>query len=341
MRRAWGVALLVFGGCAAGTDSARPNGTAWGGEDGAGTPGASTGEGEDAATASSGLETDDEGGSFTDEGGEPPDDPADDGSDGGADVDTDGGGGNPSDFPPVGSFADPGPYTVVTSYNDGPGSAFALFYPSELGSTGLHHPIVTWGNGTGAIPSYYSGLLEHLASHGFVVVASNSTQTGSGAQMLEGLDWLVSENSGAASVFYDALDPTAVATIGHSQGGGGAINAGADPRVVTVVPIQPAPGDVGDLSGTMFVMSGGTDSIVSAGLVESLVYNPATVPTFYGNLLAAGHFEPVGDGGQYRGPITAWLRMELMGDETADATFFGGACLLCVDSSWDISRKEL
>ena len=59
------------------------------------------------------------------------------------------------------------------------GDSFTLYYPTNLGAGGVRHPIVTWGNGTNAVPSQYSGLLNQLASWGFVVIASNSTATGS------------------------------------------------------------------------------------------------------------------------------------------------------------------
>lgn len=244
-------------------------------------------------------------------------------------------------FPAVASFDQPGPFSVTTRYNEGPGGAFALHYPANVASSGFEHPILTWGNGTFAIPQYYAGLLEHLASHGFVVIASNSTQTGSGMEMIEGMSWLIDQNALGASEFYGALDVDSIGSLGHSQGGGGSINAGGDPRVSTVVPIQPAPGNVSGLSGTMFVMSGGSDTIVSPGLVESLVYGPSNVPTFYGKLLGASHFEPVGDAGGYRGPITAWLRMELMGDVQAEALFIGDGCDLCTDPGWVTDRKNM
>ena len=38
------------------------------------------------------------------------------------------------------------------------------------------------GNGTGTTPRVYDGLLRHLASHGFVVMAANTPQAYSGAE---------------------------------------------------------------------------------------------------------------------------------------------------------------
>ena len=82
-------------------------------------------------------------------------------------------------------YAARGPLT--TSRSSIPG--YELYHPSEMADGA--HPIITWGNGTFAIPIIYQGLLDHFASHGFVVIASTSPMTGSGEEMLEGVDWLV------------------------------------------------------------------------------------------------------------------------------------------------------
>src|SRR4051794_41663228 len=86
-----------------------------------------------------------------------------------------------------------GPSAVATSdVTDAGGNVtYNLLYPANLGTGGVKAPIVTWGNGTGAVPSQYSGLLHQLASWGFVVVASTSTTTGTGAAMLAGAQYMV------------------------------------------------------------------------------------------------------------------------------------------------------
>ncbi|MFI6604185.1 hypothetical protein ACIBHX_48835 [Nonomuraea sp. NPDC050536] len=40
------------------------------------------------------------------------------------------------------------------------------------------HPIITCGNGTNAVPTQYSGVLNQLASWGFVVISPNSAIQG-------------------------------------------------------------------------------------------------------------------------------------------------------------------
>ena len=57
--------------------------------------------------------------------------------------------------------------------NTGPGNGYTVFLPQELAPGGAKNPIVGWMSGGSTDPSLYT-LLPHLASHGFVVVASNT-----------------------------------------------------------------------------------------------------------------------------------------------------------------------
>jgi hypothetical protein len=123
---------------------------------------------------------------------------------------------------------------------------YVVFYPMAPAAGGLKRPIVTWGNGTGATPSQYSVLLTHIASWGFVVVASTSPNTGTGSEMLAGEDYLVAANAQPGSSFYGSLDVAHVGAVGHSQGADGAVQAllaadapGSTHRAITTaVPIE-------------------------------------------------------------------------------------------------------
>ena len=228
---------------------------------------------------------------------------------------------------------------LETSRSSIPG--YELYYPSEMAAGA--HPIITWGNGTFAIPIVYQGLLDHFASYGFVVIASTSPMTGSGEEMLGGVDWLVDENSRAGSIFFNKLDIDHVGATGHSQGGGGTINAGTDPRITCTAPIEPVPGRVADLNGTMFLVAGSQDSIVPSSWVTASTYDPALVPTVYGIAQGADHLTPLLDAGMMRGYLTAWFSAELMGHVIAREAFFGGGedCEICNNSNLLVMRKNL
>ena len=242
-------------------------------------------------------------------------------------------------FPGVSDFAAAGPFAVTVENNTGPSGVFTIFRPASLGQNGLRHPILAWGNGTATTPATYAALLGHLASHGFVVIAANTTNAGSGVAMRQGIDWLVAQDGAPGGVFSNRLDIGNIGAFGHSQGGGGAINAGAHPRVRTVIPIQPLP-QPQFLQGTMLLLCGGNDTIVHPETAcRNLVYTPAIVPTFFGILNGVDHFAPFGDGGPMRAPITAWFRGELMRDQSARARFYGSDCTYCVNPGWQVSRK--
>src|SRR2546422_2720967 len=59
---------------------------------------------------------------------------------------------------------------------DSRGNKCTLYYPDLRAST-LKHPLVTWGNGTLGRPETYAYFLKHLASWGFVIVATHEQNT--------------------------------------------------------------------------------------------------------------------------------------------------------------------
>ncbi|SDS50007.1 Chlorophyllase enzyme [Halopseudomonas xinjiangensis] len=256
-----------------------------------------------------------------------------------------GGGDTGTGFPGVSNFASSGPF-ATTSGNEGP--SCRIYRPRTLGAEGRDHPIIIWGNGTGSTPSTYGSLLEHWASHGFVVAAARTSNAGSGREMIACLDYLVEQNGRSFGTYSGNLNVNRVATAGHSQGGGGSIMAGQDSRITVTAPFQPYTIGLGHRSssqsnqnGPMFLMTGGSDVIASPSLNAAPVFNRANVPVFWGERTSASHFEPVGNGGDYRGPSTAWMRFHLMDDQSAESTFYGSRCDLCTDYRWDVRRKGI
>jgi predicted dienelactone hydrolase len=68
---------------------------------------------------------------------------------------------------------------------DSKGNPLDLYFPTNLGANGFHHPIVTWANGTNTLPRGYDYFLRHLASWGFFVVATEDLDTGTGQTVLD------------------------------------------------------------------------------------------------------------------------------------------------------------
>jgi pimeloyl-ACP methyl ester carboxylesterase len=229
------------------------------------------------------------------------------------------------------SYETAGPYAVTVAQG---GPDHTLYYPSDIAASDRQHPVIIWGNGTGATPAEYDVQLRRLASWGFVVAAANTTQSGSGQEMLAGARFLIAEDQRAGSIFQGHIDETHVGAAGHSQGGGGAIAAGADPIVDTVVPLMPGPqGQVGALHGPVFYLAGQLDYIVPSFYVQGRYAATTQVPAVFGELKGADHFFPGATRDRAIGAVTAWFRFWLMGDEAARSVFFGSGCGMCTDTA--------
>lgn len=219
------------------------------------------------------------------------------------------------------------------------GLSCTVYRPTQLNG---NNPVILWGNGTGASPRTYAGLLRHWASWGFVVVAANTSNAGTGEDMLGCLDWL--ERSSLAR----QVDLTKVGTSGHSQGGGGAIMAAVDSRVTTSAPIQGYTLGLGHdrrswtrQHAPMLLLSGSSDTLVNPRTNHQSLFDRADVPVFWANLLGASHFVPTGDGGGYRPITTSWFLYQLSGNTDARADFVGSRCRYCNDQGWSVQAKGL
>lgn len=224
-----------------------------------------------------------------------------------------GGGTTPSTCAVEASFAAAGPYATTTgSLTDGAGRTFTLFYPSNYAALGFASPIITWGNGTNASPSTYTALLTHFAQYGFTVIASTQANAGSGIEIDAGAQDLVAQNAVAGSPFFNRLDVTKVAAVGHSQGAGGATRAATnDPLIKTLLTFSlPSTSLVGTNPGCPNSRPAGANYPLSdatcmfyppaiaqpvfflgtRGFLDSIISSPATNTGFYTSLV--GHAGP-------------------------------------------------
>jgi hypothetical protein len=255
--------------------------------------------------------------------------------------------------------ADPtvaGPFATVTENNvgptagvgadGGPAPQFTMFRPSDLAQGGLCHPVITWGNGTGASPSMYGVLLRHLASHGFVVIASNSPNVAQGtpAPMVVGVTWVLAQNDDSTSVLYHRIDTSHVGATGHSQGAMATSQAAADSHITTCVPIEGAMVQR-NLHGPAMFFCGGQDTLVGCSGAQSALDAVTTLPAMMAEYLSVDHGSWMSFMGTkpsvVEATVTAWMRVHLMGDTALRSWFYGASCKLCTDSGWVISRKNM
>lgn len=198
-----------------------------------------------------------------------------------------------------------------------------IYYPADIATNNAKRPVVTWGNGTAGSSTNVKYFLNHLATWGFVVVATEDGFTGNGDSILAALDQVIDAgNSNSSCPFYNKLDASHIAAVGHSQGAGGAIRAMIKSwqpphnRISTAIPIE-LPGqqfcfcaanDVLDAAsitqGSVFFVDGSLDPVSPPTQAPSVTgeqsiaafYDavPAAVPKLKGTLLWASHNDITG-----------------------------------------------
>ena len=255
--------------------------------------------------------------------------------------------------------ADPtvtGPFATVTENDVGPAIgvgadggapvAFTMFRPKDLSQGGLCHPVVTWGNGTGSNPSLYKVLLNHLASHGFVVIASDSPNVSQGtpAPMVAGVTWVLQQNDDPTSELYQKIDTTHIGATGHSQGAFATTSAGADSHITTIAPLCGASAQR-NLHGPAWLFCGGMDTTVPCSTVQNASNAISNVPVMQADYLSVDHASWITFRGTKPSPVevavTAWMRVQLMGDTALRTWFYGPSCKLCTDSGWQVVQKMM
>ncbi len=253
-----------------------------------------------------------------------------------------------------------------------------LYYPAALPN---RMPIVLWANGGCRNTSVeFTRFLGDLASRGYFVVAVGRNDvpfalfgpgdqtppagappltTRGGQVVLDGLDWITKENTRTGSRYFGKVDPTKVAALGQSCGGGQVWQAARDPRVKAVAamnsnfpsatsgtgPGGAAPSDgwtVEKLAIPAAFFIGGPGDSAYAPSINSYAATPATAQVIKANFPIAGHT------GAYTAPmpewvaaVTGWLDWQLKGDARAKTMFAGADCGLCKNPQWWFEAKNV
>lgn len=98
--------------------------------------------------------------------------------------------------------------------------SYEIFRPNPLVSG---HPIAVFCVGANGNPENGASLFASLASHGIVVIAGNDSHQREGDQALAGLNWLISQNGTAGSVYEGKLNTEKTMSFGFSEGGNAAL----------------------------------------------------------------------------------------------------------------------
>ncbi len=268
----------------------------------------------------------------------------------GAGGDTDGGASDGEDsggstgFPPISDSTKNGPFPTNNPRGEAGGPNCSIHRPATLGENGLRHPVIIWGMGTGGFNTYQAAF-DLWASNGFIVAAAlQGDGQGSGVEMLGCLDYVCTE-------YAPNIDCSRVGASGHSQGGGGALMVGQDPRLLATAPVQPYIGqgfggfDQASLTkqvGPMLLLSGTADTIAAPAQHQQPVFETTNVPVFWANLVRGDHVAEGFNGiAGYRVMVLEWFALHLMGDKAFRARFYGPSCTYCSDTKWMVQREGI
>ena len=274
--------------------------------------------------------------------------------------------------------ADPtveGPFAVISEKNVGPLAGaipdpvygdqqqrFNIYRPKDLATSGYCHPILVWANGHGDNPEQnppkcivnastntwcgtYPMLMNQLASHGFVVIASLSTTTSQGNPLptIAGLNWLLEQAEDSASPYYHRLDTAHIGALGHSEGGMSTCKAASDPRIKAIATVS-GTSTLSGLSGPALFFCGDKDTVAKCDGIKKNFDTVKDQPAIFINNLAADHGSWLGQNGA-QGPtifgLTAWFRTQLMGDTENRKRFYGASCTFCSDTRVKVEQNSL
>jgi len=251
-------------------------------------------------------------------------------------------------------------YTPDPIYGDQQ-QRFNIYRPRDLATSGYCHPILVWANGHTDNPEQnpplcvtdsaankwcgqYLPMMNHLASHGFVVIASLSTTTSRGEPLptIAGLNWIIQQSEDSSSAYYHRLDTANIGQLGHSEGAMSTCMVAAEPRYKALATIC----GTRALSGVhtpMLFFCGGKDTVVKCDGVREVFLTVKDQPAFFINELDADHGSWVYKGakGVSLSMAAAWFRVHLMGDTANRKYFYGPSCTFCSDSRVKVEQNSL
>ena len=252
-------------------------------------------------------------------------------------------------------------YTPDPIYGDQQ-QRFNIYRPRDLATSGYCHPILVWANGHTDNPEQnpplcvtdsaankwcgqYLPLMNHLASHGFVVISSLSTTTSRGTPLptIAGLDWLLQQSEVSSSPYYHRLDTANIGQLGHSEGGMSTCMVASEPRYKALATICGTRSPLTGVHTPMLFFCGGKDTVVKCDGVRNVFLTVTDQPAFFINELNADHGSWVYQGakGVSLSMSAAWFRAHLMGDTANRKYFYGPSCTFCTDSRVQVEQNSL
>ncbi|WP_148234917.1 dienelactone hydrolase family protein [Deinococcus maricopensis] len=220
----------------------------------------------------------------------------------------------------------PAPTTALLEAARGPYATASTTVPrssvSDFGGATIYYPTSTADGTFGgvAISPGYTGtqasvawLGPRLASHGFVVIVIDTLSrydypSSRGDQLRAALRYLTT-----SSAVRTRVDATRLAVMGHSMGGGGALEAAKDnPALKAAIPLTPWNTDKSwpELTTPTLIFGAQNDSVapVSSHAIPFYTSLASTLPKAYLELRGASHGAPTSTNTTIAKYAVAWLK---------------------------------
>jgi dienelactone hydrolase len=191
-------------------------------------------------------------------------------------------------------------FTAQIRYPATGAAANSPFFPGAAPA-----PAVSFGHGFLSAVDLYDSTMDHLASHGYIVIATTSegsllpSHSNFALDIRQCLTWLEQQDVLASSWLFGAVDEARFGVSGHSMGGGAsALAAAADARIKCLATLAAAETNPSAASAALSIqvparyIVGSQDTIVA----------PATTQNQYGNTDAPRQFSTI-TGGSHCGFI--------------------------------------
>ena len=234
---------------------------------------------------------------------------------------------------------------------------YEIYYPEELTSADKNYPVIVVSNGTGVKGSKAKAMFEHFASWGFIVIGNEEEYSWNGFAADMSLNYLLKCNGDSENIFYRKIDTDNIGSLGHSQGGVGAVNAVTDTKhgdmyktVVAESPSNPELSgnlewdyDISKVNIPIFMVAGtgkaDAETIIPLEKMNEMYEALVSVPikamarrsdTEHGYMLYSAD-----------GYVTAWFMWQLKGDENASKAFVGDKPELLANELYQDQHIEL
>jgi acetyl esterase/lipase len=168
------------------------------------------------------------------------------------------------------------------------------------------------------------------------------------------VDWAVQQHGSPESPFANRLDVGHIVSMGHSCGGGLAVQLATEDSRVTGLGVWFSgaglggaqgndPASLQKTKGPIIIITGDAQQDTAHARGKATFEAFTHVPAFYGWQDGLQHIGTFGakNGGEIGTIARNWLEWTTRSDATAGRMFKGSGCTLCADPAWHITKRGI